>query len=385
MKQIYVLVLIESLNRAGVETMLMNYMKYIDRNVIKYGFLVNTQEKSAYEDEVEAMGGVVYHMCKLNSSGYKEEFKQFLREHPEYEIIHSYLEEKSVDAFSVAKDLMVPVRIAQAYSNPNIKDVFSSGKKNITALCTEYLASNEKAAKRLFGSSNLSKVKYMRPAIDVVKFQYNVDKEDEIRKELDIKEDQFVISCIGRFAPEKNQEFVLEIFQELTDVSNAILLFVGEGRDKKEMRQKTSLIKKAQRLGISDKVKFLGSREDVDKILCATDALLMPSKSETVAMTLIEAQASGVKCIASDCISKDCCVTDGVTMISLKKPAKVWACNVMDIAFKNKKMISVAEQQKERDKESLDNCTKMLREGNDILENAKWLQNFYQECMTVIG
>lgn len=386
MNKVSVLVLIESLDRAGVETVIMNYIRNIDKDKVEFGFLVNGDKKTAYEAEIELMGYKIYHMCKLNSSGYKNEFINFLRKHPEYEVIHSYLEDKGMAALAAAKELLIPARIVHAYSNANLKDLLPSKKKNLAAFTTDFLASNELAAKRLFGVANMEEVQYVRNAIDVVTFQFHEKKEHEIRKELGICEDAFVISCIGRFAKEKNQSFVLDIFDELKEVKKAVLLFVGEGRNKKESRYMNMVVKKAERLGMTDRVKFLGSRDDVDKILAATDVMLMPSKNETITLTLLEAQAAAAKSVVTDTVSDECIVIpDAVEKVSIKKPARAWACKVMDFAYNNKKMISAEEQLKIRDKESFDNCTKMLREGYDIIDNAKKLQKIYEDSVKILA
>ena len=98
MKEIHVLVLDTVMDRGGAETMIMNYMRNINRDVVKFDFLTNRDYRAAYEDEIESLGGRVYHMCPMYPGKfhqYKKEVKEFLQEHPEYKIIHSNLEERT--------------------------------------------------------------------------------------------------------------------------------------------------------------------------------------------------------------------------------------------------------------------------------------------------
>ncbi len=106
MEPIHVLVLDTVMDRGGAEAMIMNYMRKIDREVIKFDFLTNRDYRAAYEDEIERLGGKVYHMCPMYPGKfrqYKKEVREFLTEHPEYKIIHSNLEERSYLPLKVAK------------------------------------------------------------------------------------------------------------------------------------------------------------------------------------------------------------------------------------------------------------------------------------------
>ena len=121
MEPIHVLVLDTVMDRGGAEAMIMNYMRNIDRDVIKFDFLTNRDYRAAYEDEIEALGGKVYHMCPMYPKyfgQYKREVREFLKAHPEYKIIHSNLEERSYFALKEAKKLGVSVRISHSHNRP---------------------------------------------------------------------------------------------------------------------------------------------------------------------------------------------------------------------------------------------------------------------------
>ena len=118
---IKVLVLDTVMDRGGAETMIMNYMRNINRDEISFDFLTNRDYRAAYEDEIESLGGKIYHMAPQlpgHFRQYKKEMKEFLKEHPEYKIIHSNLEERSYLPLKIAKKMGVPVRISHAHNRP---------------------------------------------------------------------------------------------------------------------------------------------------------------------------------------------------------------------------------------------------------------------------
>ena len=79
-----VLQVVTNMDRGGLETMLMNYYRHIDRTKVQFDFLTHRQERAAYDDEIEAMGGRIYRMCPIypqNFAKYKNMLKVFFDEH----------------------------------------------------------------------------------------------------------------------------------------------------------------------------------------------------------------------------------------------------------------------------------------------------------------
>jgi len=106
---IRVLVLDTVMDRGGAETMMMNYLRNMDRSKVQLDFMVNREYKADYEDEIKELGGKIYRMCPMypqNFGKYKRQIREFLKAHPEYQIIHSNLEERSYFALKEAKSLI---------------------------------------------------------------------------------------------------------------------------------------------------------------------------------------------------------------------------------------------------------------------------------------
>ena len=125
-------------------------------------------------------------------------------------------------------------------------------------------------------------------AIQLQHFQYDEEKRKELRDKYNLN-NKNVIGHIGRFQPQKNQEFLVEIFSRyLKQDNNAILMLIGQGENEDKVKQRIS------ELGINDKVMLMGVRQDVNELLQAMDVFVLPSLFEGLGMVLIEAQAAGL-------------------------------------------------------------------------------------------
>lgn len=324
---IRILQAVNDMQRAGLETMLMNYYRHIDRDQIQFDFLTHRPHRAAYDDEIEAMGGKVYYAPRLYPQNYIQYFKfmkNFYREHPEYQIIHSHIDAMSAFPLYAAKKNKVPVRIAHSHNTRLDKDAKILIKyfawKAVPKVATDYWACGELAGTFMYGSSPF---RIIRNAIDLEKFAYDPKMRIEVRKKLGL-EDAFVIGHVGRYCPVKNQSFLLDVFKILQNTKkDARLLLIGIGEEEKTLREK------AQALGISQKVTFLVNRSDVHELYQAMDVFVMPSLYEGLPVVCVEAQANGLPCIVSDQISKEVLLTSNIKMKSLSDTAASWADEIL--------------------------------------------------------
>ena len=113
-----ILHIVTHMNRGGLETMLMNYYRHIDRTQVQFDFLTHREYDGDYGEEIEALGGSIYHLPPLNpfSPSYKKALGMFFKEHPEYKVIHVHQDCLSSVILKVAKKYGVRVRIAHSHS-----------------------------------------------------------------------------------------------------------------------------------------------------------------------------------------------------------------------------------------------------------------------------
>lgn len=352
-----VLQVVTTLNRGGLETMLLNYYRSIDRDKVQFDFLLHRDEKSDYEDEVLSMGANVYRVPALNpfSPVYYKALDKFFSEH-HYDIVHSHLDCMSAFPLAVAKKHGVPHRFAHAHNINQDKDfkypVKLVSKKIIPAFSTELFACSNEAGKWMFSCNEFA---IINNAIDAKKYVYNPLLYSTIKKELNI-ENKFVIGHVGRFNPQKNHTFLIKMFSILLkEIPEACLLLIGDGNGKEAA---TALVKS---LNISDSVLFLGVRADIPRLLQAVDVFVFPSIYEGLSLATVEAQAAGLPCVLSDSIPHECKITENVEFISLECSAKQWAARIL----------------KYQGYQKSDTYDAISKAGFDISENAKNLQEFY--------
>ncbi|HHX68645.1 MAG TPA: glycosyltransferase family 1 protein [Gallicola sp.] len=360
------------LNRGGAESMIMNYYRNIDRDKVQFDFLVHRPERGAFEDEIESMGGKVYRMPRINPlfpNKYYKELDKFLKTH-NYKVIHSHINTFSSFPLRIAENNNIPCRIAHAHialEGLNFKNVFSSKrmleeeiKKTIKVYLKTYVSDYAthlfscglKAGKWLFNEKEFTLVEN---AIDTSLYTPNKSKASEFRKNMNL-DDKLLIGHVGRFSNQKNHFFILAVFKQIRErEENSCMIFVGDGELRNEIE------KEAKRLNVFDDVLFLGVRSDVPDQLQIMDVFLFPSFYEGLPVTLIEAQTAGLKIFASDTITDEVAFTDDISFLSLNKSAEYWAEEILkSVPYKRK-----------------DNSEIIKNKGYDIVESAKWLENFY--------
>ena len=368
MRQIRVLQVVTYMGRGGLETMLMNYYRKMDREKIQFDFLVHRDFEADYDEEIRRLGGRIYRLSRLNpvSKGYLDQLDSFFKEHREYRIVHSHLDCMAGIPLKYAKKNGVPIRIAHAHSSSQTKDkkylLKLLYKRMIPKYATDFYACSEAAGKWMFGGHGFS---VLNNAIDAKEYSYNPEMAIKVRDELKIPEEAVVVGHVGRFDPPKNHEMIVKIFAEvLKRIPGAKLLLVGGG-DLQHTVQSQVIS-----LGIQDHVIFTGIRSDVCDLLQAMDVFLFPSLYEGLPVSIIEAQAAGLPCIISDKVPIECKKTDLVQQMNLSESCGSWA----------EKVITAAKQNKRRD-----TSEEIKKAGFDVCENARQLEEFYLDAYESAG
>lgn len=324
-----VLQVVNVMDRAGLETMLMNYYRKIDRTRVQFDFLTHRPDEGAYEEEIRSMGGKVYHAPRLYPQNYAQYYK-FMKaifiSHPEYKIIHSHIDTMSVFPLYAAKINQIPMRIAHSHTSKLDIDA-KLPIKYLAKLMVPHVANLKcacgiKAGEFLFGKREY---KVINNAIDLGKFQFDMGIRTRKRGELGIQ-DEFVIGHVGRYSYIKNQTFLIDVFKEILRINpKSKLLLIGKGEEEFALR------KKAADLQLDDKILFLVDRPDVHELYQAMDVFVMPSLFEGLPVVGIEAQANGVPCVVSDSISDEILLTDVITSMSINKSPEEWAKKIISI------------------------------------------------------
>ena len=304
-----------AMNGAGVENVIMNYYRAIDRSSFQFDFFVDEKSLHVPVDEIARMGGKVVEVPSIsNVARYVPAVEAALR-NGDCLIVHSNLNALSVFPLCAAKRAGVPIRIAHSHSTAGKGETLRNAAKAVLKLAantypTHRLACSQHAGEWLFGKKAPFEV--LHNAIDLSRFAFDEQERSRIRSRLGLPADCFCIGHVGRFMEQKNHRYLLKVIQALLQsMPDAQLVLVGEGKLEDEMRTL------AKELGIDGRVTFAGFAEDAAAYYSAFDCFVLPSLYEGLGMVAIEAQANGLACLLSNKVPVEAEVSTGCRFIPI--------------------------------------------------------------------
>jgi glycosyltransferase involved in cell wall biosynthesis len=331
-RPIRILHVVGGMVRGGIETWLMHILRHIDRHVCQMDFLVHTTEPCAYDEEIRHLGSQII-PCPLQRWYpwvYAANFQRIFREFGPYDIVHSHVHHFSGYVLHLAKQAGVPVRIAHSHNDTSAQET-GLYRRWYCSLMKSWIAHNatlgwgcsRQAVADLFGSQWQTDPRWqtLYYGIDLTPYEQVINPVT-VRAELGIPRDAFVIGHVGRFHPQKNHRFLMEIAGEIAQREPQMrLLLVGEGY------LQLNIYQQVIQMGLGDRVIFAGSRPDVPRLMLgAMDVFLFPSLHEGLGLVLIEAQAAGLPCIFSDVVPEEADVVKPLLQrLCLSQSATSWA------------------------------------------------------------
>ena len=317
----------------------MKMYRHMDRTLYQMDFIAATTKEGHYDKEIQEMGGSVYNI-PLHSK------------HP----IHAFREIKRIVKGGkytyVLKLLGSPIGIFDLYAakaggatqlcarscigafhESCAKRILNAIlRKRLCRLATVKFAPSDLAARFTFGDSAYvhNDVIMLHNALDLEKFRFSESERKRIRKDLGL-EDSYVIGHIGRFSRQKNHPFLINVFKKVLEKkADAKLVLVGTGALQKDVHDFCN------ELYLKDKVFFTGVRDDVPSLLSAFDLFVLPSLYEGMPNTCIEAQASGLRCLIADTITREADITGNVEYLPITDTASWVNCIIKEKAIDRK-------------------------------------------------
>jgi glycosyltransferase involved in cell wall biosynthesis len=299
----------------------------------------------------------------INYFAYKKALQKFFKEHNDYAAVQGHMTSTASIYLPIAKKAGIAITIAHARSagvDQGIRGIITRIIRYPLKNRADYLFTcSKEAGIAVYGKKSVKKGKVwtIPNAIDAERFSYNEEVRNKVRKELGIA-DKFVIGHVGRFGFMKNHAYLLDIFSEICKTrEDAVLVLIGKGELEDDIKSK------AKQLGIIDKVHFLGTHSDVERYYQAFDYFVFPSTFEGFPGSVAEAQASGLRCLVSDKITREVALTGLVSYRSIEEPALNWAKEILD-------NINKAAIRKD--------YSDVIKEKNfDVKGQAKMLEEFY--------
>lgn len=353
-KPIRVLHVLGGVGLGGAESRIMDLYRQMNRDEIQFDFLVHSsaanwsirkavnrcrgrkadeRKPQFYDEEILALGGHIYVLPKFkvyNYFSYRRAVRKFFAKHKEFRVVQGHMTSTAGIYLPIAKRAGVPITVAHARNAGVVRGLkgiatrfFRQGLAEKADYC---FACSLLAGQDVFGKEAVheGRVKIIHNAIDVRRFTYDPQLRETMRRQLGISE-KLVLGHVGRFEYQKNHPYLIEIFAAVCrERPDAALLLLGEGENRPAIEER------CRQLGIADRVKFMGNRKDAERYYQAMDIFLLPSFFEGLPGVLVEAQAAGLKCFASDTVTKEAKATDLVTYLSIGQPAQNWAKEILE-------------------------------------------------------
>ena len=356
------------MNGAGVEAVVMNYYRHVDRSKVQFDLIVCEGSHFVPRDEVESLGGRVFMVPPYSHiAEYQKALQRLFREE-HWKIVHSHINALSVFPLRAAKKAGVPVRIAHSHSTSGKGEYAKNAVKALlktqaNRYPTERFACSRFAGEWLFSKGADFEVVYN--AIDLRRFSFNAEARVKARADLGLVGGQFAVGHVGRFMAQKNHAFLIDAFEQVAKRrEDAVLLLAGTGEA--EACVESSVAER----GLSDRVRVLGQRTDMPDVYAAFDAFVLPSLYEGLGLVGVEAQRSGLPCLLSDAITREVDVTGESVFLPIDDAA-VWADAICSLEVRS-----------ETERAAVDDAAFA---DYDIERRGAWLTEKYLELLRKVG
>lgn len=355
--------------KSGVTQYIMNHWQFIDRAKFHFDF-VTFSRKLDDEERLIREGSRVYHIgtyAEVDERKFCEEVGDVLKNG--YDIVHLHTSNWSSFLLErLAREANVPKIIVHSH-NSDIHNSYGKSREEAREkhllmrerlsedTATDYWACSWKAADWLYGNRiPEEKIVIMKNAIDVDKFLFQLSIREQKRKESGL-EGNFVIGHVGRFEYQKNHEFLIRVFAKLNgEAPNARLVLIGDGSRRQHVEE---MIREYH---IEDKVLLTGKQDEVEKWYQVMDVFVLPSHFEGLPISLIEAQAADLPCLASEHISEEVNISERNQFLRLDE--ELWCAEL--------KKIYVQGNKERRNRKRI-----MAEAGYDLESEIKVLEKMY--------
>lgn len=316
----------------GIESAVISQLEKIDHSSLSYDVIIDdTITNSKNEERVLALGDRIISL-HIKSGGRFYKLRKYIAlyrlvKKNHYRCVHFHFSFPSsllyglVARMAGTKGLVTSHACGPAKLATSNRFVQSISRFLYPGLFTSRIAVSSKAGRWMYGKYTFD---VLPNAIDIDKYKFNKEKRKEVRKELGIQPDSFVLGHVGRFVSEKNHSFILCVFQCLVEEKpDSHLILVGDGKGRNE------IVEKAHSMGLASRVHIIEKTEFVENYLSSMDCFIFPSFREGFGLVAIEAQANNLPVVASDTIPEETRATNLIKYLSLNDNVSDWCDSIL--------------------------------------------------------
>jgi len=356
---IRVLQVIDTLGMGGAETWLMDLLRlWSPSGLVRMDFLLTSGNLGLFDEEARRLGARLHYLkySRPNLREFFTRFRNILREE-RYDVVHDHQDYASGWHFLLASGTMPRIRVTHVHNpwlhietnysvNVTRKLIARAGKYLVKLRAAHVCGTSRDALKRYGFNPDVPG----RPKVSVVHCGINVDKfgtqsgqeRASVLREFEWASDAKIVLFAGRLdaaldytdlSNHKNSWLALNIARAAIDKqANVRLLMAGAGDASRRAMERHIL-----QWGLGDRLRLIGVRTDMPRLMAAADLLLFPSRQEGLGMVAVEAQASGLPVLASTAVPRECVVVPELyNTMSLQEPIGHWAAVLLQILDKSR-------------------------------------------------
>lgn len=353
--ELRVLQVFSALGMGGAETWLMALLRYFAKDSealpfrVRFDVLLTGGEKSVFDEEAQALGSRLFYVrySQKRLLPFRRELKRILKR-GRYHAIHDHQSYAAGIHFLLGVGQLPPVRIAhfhnplcdlQEFMDRRTYLVTEVEKRLLAVLATHITAtSNQMLVEHGVEQTLFRKTgrEVVHCGFDVMRFHASINARALVREEFGWKANSQIMLFVGRIGSDtyisndpdgvgqgrKNPFFAVNVAAEVIARNPGVRLLLVGGGD----YATKNIQEQVRSRGLSDQIRFIGIRNDVPRLMAGADLFLFPSRAEGLGMVAVEAQAMGLRVLASDAVPRECVAVPGmVTFCSLDAPLMQWA------------------------------------------------------------
>jgi glycosyltransferase EpsF len=344
---IKVLHVLHSLSMGGAETWLMELLRYwAQTGAVEMHFLATSGHRGIFDDEVEGLGGKIHYLRygRDNLVEFVRGYRSLLV-HEDFSAIHDHGDLTSGWHFLLGVGCLPPVRVAHVH-NP-FSHLYANYAVTHLRRMTSYLGRLlvKSLATDVCGTSSKSLIEYSfrqqlgGPDISTLHCGFDINKfnspraEDHLSvlKEFGFPRRSQIVLFAGRLDRDleianprnhKNSWLALLICRIAAERAPHLRLVMAGAGDE----QRLQLEQRIAEWGLSDRLRLVGVRKDMARLMRAADILLFPSREEGLGMVAVEAQAAGTPVLASSAIPEEAVIVPSMFhRMDLTASPEAWA------------------------------------------------------------
>lgn len=323
----------------GIENLISIYCSEISGIDLQMDVFAFSVHESVYTPIVLSAGGHIYGPSHKITGNYITKnirvIKEFVSIAKQYDIVHyntafalAYLHCLILKMLNPRAKIIIHSH-GDSLNPPHekIKRIFHYTTKNILSFVTDYgLACSLNSGKWQFPKRFIqsSRFSVLKNATNLEDFAFTNNAREVYRKKLN-SGTKLVVGTIGRIEYQKNPFYILSIIKDLASrTRNFQFLWIGDGADSEIIKQ--DVLKS----GLSENVVFINHTTNVKEYLSAMDVFILPSRYEGLGIVLLEAQANGLSCLASNTTPPEAKITDKISFLPIQETdVPIWGSEIL--------------------------------------------------------